>query len=99
MRDCLTHGVVLMNKAVWHTAGDLVVPENLILVFLPPYSPDFNPIEILFAKLKTLLRKAAERTAARCGPQSAACWTTSPLTSVPAILPVPDTARSKWKML
>ena len=32
------------------------------LLFLPPYSPDMNPIEQVFAKLKTLLRKAAERT-------------------------------------
>src|SRR3954465_9409376 len=32
------------------------------LIFLPPYSPDLNPIEQLFAKLKTLLRKAEERT-------------------------------------
>ena len=32
------------------------------LFFLPPYSPDLNPIENLFAKLKTLLKKAAERT-------------------------------------
>jgi len=32
------------------------------LVFLPPYSPDLNPIEQMFAKLKALLRKAAERT-------------------------------------
>lgn len=32
------------------------------LLFLPPYSPDFNPIENAFAKLKALLRKAAERT-------------------------------------
>jgi transposase len=31
------------------------------LFFLPPYSPDLNPIEQAFAKLKTLLRKAAER--------------------------------------
>jgi len=31
------------------------------LVFLPPYSPDLNPIEQVFAKLKTLLRKADER--------------------------------------
>lgn len=30
--------------------------------YLPPYSPDFNPIEKAFAKLKALLRKAAERT-------------------------------------
>jgi transposase len=32
------------------------------LFFLPPYSPDLNPIEQVFAKLKTLLRKANERT-------------------------------------
>jgi len=32
------------------------------LLFLPPYSPDFNPIEQVFAKLKHLLRKAAKRT-------------------------------------
>lgn len=34
------------------------------LWFLPPYSPDLNPIEQVFAKLKTLLRKADERTVA-----------------------------------
>ncbi len=33
------------------------------LLFLPPYSPDLNPIEQVFAKLKHLLRKACERTA------------------------------------
>jgi hypothetical protein len=32
------------------------------LLFLPPYSPDLNPIEQVFAKLKHLVRKAAERT-------------------------------------
>ncbi|MFW5832740.1 MAG: transposase, partial [Pseudomonadota bacterium] len=32
------------------------------LVYLPPYSPDLNPIEQVFAKLKTLLRKARART-------------------------------------
>jgi transposase len=32
------------------------------LLFLPPYSPDLNPIEQVFAKLKLLMRKAAERS-------------------------------------
>lgn len=32
------------------------------LLYLPPYSPDFNPIENALAKLKALLRKASERT-------------------------------------
>ncbi len=32
------------------------------LLYLPPYSPDFNPIEMAFSKLKALLRKAAKRS-------------------------------------
>ena len=40
----------------------LIEAAGASLRFLPPYSPDFNPIENAFAKLKALLRKAAERT-------------------------------------
>ena len=40
------------------------------LLYLPPYSPDFNPIEQLFAKLKALLRKAAERSVGASGAAS-----------------------------
>jgi transposase len=40
----------------------LIEAVGASLLFLPPYSPDFNPIEHAFAKLKALLRKAAERT-------------------------------------
>jgi transposase len=36
--------------------------KGAVLLYLPPYSPDLNPIEMAFAKLKTLLRKAAART-------------------------------------
>jgi transposase len=36
--------------------------RGAVLLYLPPYSPDLNPIEMAFAKLKTLLRKAAART-------------------------------------
>jgi transposase len=43
-------------------ARALIEAAGASLIFLPPYSPDFNPIENAFAKLKTLLRKAAERT-------------------------------------
>jgi transposase len=46
------HGIVLMDKAGWHTAGELCVPENLSLVFLPPYSPELNPIERLWLHLR-----------------------------------------------
>jgi transposase len=42
----------------------LIEAAGASLLFLPPYSPDFNPIENAFAKLKALLRRAAERTMA-----------------------------------
>jgi hypothetical protein len=44
--------------------GDIVIMERQgpKLLFRPPYSPDLNPIEQVFTKLKLLLRKAAERS-------------------------------------
>jgi transposase len=45
-----------------------------ILLYLPPYSPDFNPIEKLFSKLKALLGKAAlNDLSMHCGRKSATC--------------------------
>lgn len=41
----------------------LLRKAGIRLFFLPPYSPDMNPIEQVFSKLKRLLRKANERTA------------------------------------
>jgi len=43
---------------------ELIEAAGARLLFLPPYRPDFNPIEKAFARLKALLRKAAERTVA-----------------------------------
>jgi transposase len=42
----------------------LIEAAGASLVYLPAYSPDLNPIELAFAKLKALLRKAAQRTVA-----------------------------------
>ena len=39
----------------------MIEAAGVTLLYLPPYSPDFNPIEMPFPKLKALLRKAAER--------------------------------------
>jgi transposase len=50
-----------MNRDAFLTYVEMVLAPAT-LVFLPPYSPDLNPIEMLFAKLKALLRKAAART-------------------------------------
>jgi len=43
-------------------ARQLIRDAGAHLLFLPPYSPDLNPIEMVFAKLKTLFRKADTRT-------------------------------------
>lgn len=56
--------VVLDNLSAHKVAGvrQAIEATGARLLYLPPYSPDFNPIEQLFAKLKALLRKAAERS-------------------------------------
>ena len=57
--------VVLMDNLSSHKGPKvraLIEAAGAELLYLPPYSPDFNPIENAFAKLKALLRKAAERT-------------------------------------
>jgi transposase len=57
--------IVIMDNLGSHkgrAVRQLIRSVGAKLVFLPPYSPDLNPIEQVFAKLKTLLRKAAERT-------------------------------------
>ena len=56
--------VVMDNLASHKKAGvrRAIESAGAQLVYLPPYSPDFNPIELVFAKLKGLLRSAAERT-------------------------------------
>jgi len=41
----LRRAVVVLDGAGWHTAGDLVVPDGVHLVFLPAYSPELQPAE------------------------------------------------------
>ena len=57
--------IVIMDNLGSHKGGgvrDAIEAAGASLLYLPPYSPDFNPIENAFSKLKALLRKAAERT-------------------------------------
>lgn len=61
----LTQGdIVVMDNLKPHKAAgvrEAIEARGAKLLYLPPYSPDLNPIELLFAKLKALLRKYAER--------------------------------------
>ena len=39
------HAVLLLDRAGWHTTGELAVPKNLTLIFLPSRAPELNPVE------------------------------------------------------
>jgi transposase len=57
--------VVILDNLATHRspkAAAILKDIGAWFLFLPPYSPDLNPIEMAFAKLKTLIRKAAART-------------------------------------
>ena len=57
--------VVVMDNLSAHKGSkvrELIESRGCELIYLPPYSPDFNPIEEAFAKLKALLRKAEARS-------------------------------------
>ena len=44
--------VLILDNGRFHKAGKLMIPENIRLIFLPPYSPELNPIERLWEDLK-----------------------------------------------
>jgi transposase len=56
--------VIMDNLAAHKVKGvrEAIAAVGARVVYLPPYSPDLNPIELVFAKFKALLRSAAERT-------------------------------------
>ncbi len=57
--------VVIMDNLSSHKVGgvrEAIEAAGAALLYLPPYSPDLNPIEMAFAKLKALLRSEAART-------------------------------------
>ena len=47
-----SHAAVIVDKAGWHIAGALVVPDNITLIFLPPYSPELNGQEKIWQYMR-----------------------------------------------
>jgi hypothetical protein len=76
--------------------------QSLVLVSAggtAPYAPDFNPIEQLFAKLKTLLRKAAEPSVDGSWNRIAIVLDASLPMNAPTTSETPVTLHAKWTML
>ena len=46
------HAVLVLDQAGWHTSRKLQVPENISLLSLPPYAPELNPVEQVWAYLR-----------------------------------------------
>jgi len=44
--------ILIMDQAGWHKSKELVIPENIQFLFLPPYSPELNPVEKLWEWMK-----------------------------------------------
>jgi transposase len=47
------HAALVLDRAGWHVAGTLCVPENITLIHLPPKSPELNPVENLWHYLRS----------------------------------------------
>ena len=46
------HAILVVDGAGWHSSRDLVVPANITLLTLPPYSPELNPVENIWQFLR-----------------------------------------------
>jgi transposase len=46
------HALLLLDGAGWHGGKDLVVPDNITLITLPPYAPELNPVENVWQFLR-----------------------------------------------
>ena len=47
-----SHAVLLLDRAAWHTTGNLVVPRNMTLIFLPSRAPELNPVENIWQYMR-----------------------------------------------
>jgi len=47
------HAVVILDRASWHNSHGLVLPSNITLLALPPYSPELNPVERIWHYLRS----------------------------------------------
>jgi transposase len=90
--------VVVMDKLGSHKGASVrsSIQAGARLLYLPPYSPDFNPIENAFAKLKALLRKAAVRTIEGLWTRIGELLLPSPQTNAKTTSPPQDIMQREW---
>lgn len=93
--------VIMDNLPAHKVAGVRAIIEDAgaKLLYLPPYSPDLNPIEMMFAKLKALLRKFKERAIGALGIASEPSSASLPPTNAQTTSDTSDTVQVSRGML
>lgn len=46
--------ILVCDSAAWHKANNLIVPENIRITFIPPYTPEMNPIEQIWKEIRKI---------------------------------------------
>jgi transposase len=54
--------LIVLDNGAFHKALKLIIPTNIILIFLPPYSPELNPAEKIWAKFKRTFSNKLHKT-------------------------------------
>ena len=54
--------ILFLDNGAFHKAKDLVIPQNIVLLFIPPYSPELNPAEKMWRYLKDRVANVAYKT-------------------------------------
>lgn len=49
--------LLILDQAGWHKSAELVIPDNISMIYLPPYSPELNPVERLWQYIKDNILK------------------------------------------
>uniref|UniRef100_UPI000489DCD2 transposase n=1 Tax=Streptococcus castoreus TaxID=254786 RepID=UPI000489DCD2 len=44
--------ILVMDNAIWHTSKTVTIPENIEFTFIPPYTPEMNPIEQVWSEIR-----------------------------------------------
>jgi transposase len=95
--------VVVMDNLPAHKPAAVraaIERRGAILLYLPPYSPDLNPIEMAYSKLKALLRRRRQSAQSkRCGPPSPKPFPRSPGRTASASSPPPAMVPCEWNLL
>ena len=54
--------IIVLDNGAFHKAKRLIIPTNIILIFLPPFSPELNPAENMWAKFKRAFTNKLHKT-------------------------------------